>query len=425
MKILSCRDKIRGGRVFRALQIRDFQLLWSARLVSLLGSWLLTIAVPARVFLLTGSIAATGLTMAAEYLPWVVLGPLAGVVVDRWDRRRLMLTADFCRAGAVVVLLMARSPDTVWLLYLALAAENAGTALFNPAAQAHTPALVGTGPSLSSANSLNALTDGTVRLVGGPLGALIFAVAGYDVLVIADAASYLVSAAAILMTGPRPHPPNLRAATMRSLAVDLVDGLRALHAEPLSRALLPIRSVFLAANACLAAVLVPFALRNLGGTEQLGFLLSALGVGFLLGAPLVGLLVNHSQPRYALASSLATTAFCYFLLFRCSALATALAVAVVIGVTGPIDMNMPQALVQRMLPDVVLGRVSAVFFMGEAVATLLGALLGPVLAQATTLTVVAAMAAAVTLGTGLACLMLVRLPSPGRPPAVGGDSSLP
>lgn len=420
MKILFCQDKIRGGRVLRALQIRDFQLLWSARLVSLLGSWLLTIAVPARVFLLTGSIAATGLTMAAEYLPWVVLGPLAGVVVDRWDRRRLMLTADLFRAGAVVSLLLARSPDTVWVAYLALAAENAGTALFNPAAQAHTPALVGTGPSLSSANSLNAVTDGTVRLVGGPLGALILAVAGFDALVIADAASYLVSAAAILMTGRRPHPPNLHAATMRSLAVDLVDGLRALRAEPLSRALLPIRSVFLLANAGLAAILVPFALRNLGGTEQLGFLLSALGVGFLLGAPLVGLLVNHSQPKYSLAGSLATTAFGYFLLFRSSALATALAAAVVIGVTGPIDMNMPQALVQRMLPDTVLGRVSAVFLMGEAVATLLGALLGPVLAQAATLTGVAAIAAAITLGTGLACLTLVRQPSPGRPPAVGG-----
>lgn len=397
--------------MLQALRIRDFQFLWAGRLVSLLGSWLLMIAVPARVLLLTGSLTATGLTLAAQYLPWVILGPLAGVVVDRWDRRRLMLAADFFRAVAVSLLLFVHSPHTVWIAYLALVAENAGTALFNPASQAHTPAVMGTGPLLSGANSLNAVTDGTVRLLGGPLGALLLAVIGFDALVMADAASYLVSAVAILMTRPRPLPPNPRAATVRSLATDLVEGLRTLHAEPLSRALLPIRSVFLLANACLSAILVPFGLRILGGSEQLGFVLSALGVGFLLGAPLVGLLVEHSQPKYSLAASLATTAFTYFLLFHSSTVTVALAAAVIMGVTGTIDLSLPQAVVQRMLPHFVLGRVNATFFMGEAISTLLGALLGPVLAQATSLPMTATIAAVITITTGLACLPLPRIPA--------------
>ena len=87
--------------MLRALLVRDFRLLWAAGLVSSLGSWLLVLAVPAHVFLVTRSLAASGLTMAAEYLPWLLLGPVAGVLADRWDRRRLMIAADVFLAGAV------------------------------------------------------------------------------------------------------------------------------------------------------------------------------------------------------------------------------------------------------------------------------------------------------------------------------------
>src|SRR5690349_1845648 len=111
--------------MFAALRVKDFRLLWSGRLVSSLGTWLLTIAVPAYALQLTGSVMVTGLTLAAEYAPLLLLGPLAGVLSDRWDRRRLMLATDLVRAGAVAVMLLARSPGGVWILYVALAAESA------------------------------------------------------------------------------------------------------------------------------------------------------------------------------------------------------------------------------------------------------------------------------------------------------------
>jgi MFS family permease len=168
---------------------------------------------------------------------------------------------------------------------------------------------------------------------------------------------------------------------VHGLVADLIDGLRALRSEPLALALLPITTTFLLANASLTAILIPFDLRHLGGSEQLGFLLSALRVGFLLGAPLARLLVDRLQPKYVLMASLATTAFPYFLLFHSSSLTMALAPAVVIGMTGSIAVVTPQTVVQRVLPNSVLGRISAIFFTGEAVATLAGALLGPAIAQ--------------------------------------------
>jgi MFS family permease len=389
--------------MLHALRIRDFQLLWTARLVSSLGSWLLVIAIPAHVFLMTGSVLATGLTVAAEYLPSVVLGPLAGVVADRWDRRRLMLAVDVFRAVAVVLMLAARTPDTVWVVYVGLVAESAGTVLFRPAAQAHTPVVVGTGELLSSANSLNALVDGTVRLVGGPLGAMLLTVAGFNTVILVDAGSYLVSAAAIMMTRRRAQSARNRA-TVRELAADLAHGLRSLNREPFVRMLLPVTMVFLLANASLSALLIPFGLREWGGSQQLGFVVSALGVGFLLGAPLSRLLVDRLQPKYILGASLAVTAAAYYLLFH-SALPIALSAGVVVGTAGSIALITPAIALQRLVPNAVLGRVSAVFFTGEAIATLAGALLGPAFAQ-TGLPTVATVASVVTLATGLVCLRL-------------------
>jgi MFS family permease len=119
-----------------ALKIADFRFLFAGNLISGLGSWLLVVAVPYQVFRLTGSTAATGLTLAAESLPALLVGPVAGVFVDRWDRRRLMITADLLRAVAVAGILLADRPDRLVWLYLALVAENLGTVFFRPAAPA-------------------------------------------------------------------------------------------------------------------------------------------------------------------------------------------------------------------------------------------------------------------------------------------------
>jgi hypothetical protein len=322
-----------------------------------------------------------------------------------------MLATEVFRAAAVTLMLFARAPDTVWVVYVALIAESAGTVLFRPAAQAHTPAVVGTGPLLSSANSLNALTDGTVRLMGGPLGATLLAAAGFDVLIWVDVGSYLASAAAIAMTRRRPTQPHQHAAAVRGLVADLLDGLRALRREPLALALLPITIIFLVANASLSAVLIPFGLQHLGGSQQLGFLLSTLGVGFLLGAPLARVLVDQLQPKYAMMAGLTTTAVAFVLLFHSSSLPIAMMAAVVIGMAGSVALVIPQTVLQRVLPNSVLGRISAVFFTGEAIATLAGALLGPTIARATTLSTAAIVAGIATFTAGLACLLLPRLPS--------------
>ena len=380
--------------MLQALRIRDFRLLWGGGLVSALGSWLLTIAVPAHILQVTGSLRATGLTVAAEYLPALVLGPVAGVCADRWDRRRLMIATNLVCAGSVAVMLLGIPPGRYWVLYAALIAENSGIVLYLPAWQARTPAIVGTGPLLSSANALNSVSSGTVRLIGGPLGGILLTLCGIRWLICADALSYLVSAAAIWLTSREQQPqPADRGSVIR----DLVEGARVLKNQPVARALLPVTIIFLAANASLSAVLIPLGVQRLGGGEHTGFLLLGLGAGYLLGAPAIRRLLDRVPPRDLLTGALTATAAAFFLLFTARSLATALPAAAAVGMFGSMSLVIPQTAMQRAIPNAALGRVGAVFLTGQAAATLAGATAGPFLAQAAHFTGVAAVASVVTL----------------------------
>jgi MFS family permease len=396
--------------MLQALRVRDFRLLWAGGLVSALGSWLLVLAIPAHVFLVTGSLRATGLTLAAEYLPRLILGPVAGVFTDRWDRRRLMIATDVFCAGAVAMMLLGTSPGRYWVLYVALIAENGGIVLYAPAWQARTPAIVGTGSLLNSANSLNSFSSGVVRLVGGPLGGLLLTMYGVKWLIGADVLSYVVSAVAMVMTSRPGHEQPDHSVAIGAVTHDLIEGTRVLRNQPVARALLPIMTIFLAANASLSAVLIPFGLQRLGSSEHTGLLLSCLGVGFLLGAPIIRVLLNRVQPRNLLAASLTATAAAYFLLFTSSSLTTALPAAVAVGMSGSISLVVAQTAIQRIIPNAVLGRVSAAFLTSEAAATLVGAVAGPFLAQAADLTGVATVAALMTLSAAvLTCLTVPRM----------------
>jgi predicted MFS family arabinose efflux permease len=416
--------------MFQALRIRDFRLMWAGGLVSSLGSWLLTLAIPTHILLVTGSLRATGLTVAAEYLPLLLLGPVAGVFADRWDRRRLMIGTNLFCAAAVAVMLLGLAPGRYGILYAALVAENAGVVLYAPAWQARTPAVVGTGSLLSSANALNAASSGVVRLVGGPLGGILLALCGARWLIGIDAASYLLSALALTLTSRTPasrtpisHPLASRAGAAAGAVVrDLLEGARVLVRQPVARALFPVTVVYLAANASLSAVLIAFGIRRLGGSEHTGFLLAGLGVGFLAGAPVIRLLLDRVQPRTLLAATLTATAAAYVGLFTSSSLAAALPAAAAVGMFGSMSLVIPQTTMQRVVPNAVLGRIGAVFLTGEAAATLAGAAVGPFLAQAAGLTVVAVAAGLVTLAAAVLARLLVPLLSGPSDEPVGRPS---
>jgi transmembrane secretion effector len=306
---------------------------------------------------------------------------------------------------------------------------------YTPAIQARTPEIVGTGPLLSSASSLTAMTSGVVRLIGGPLGGVLFAFLGIRWLICADTASYLIAAGAALMTFRHPSRPETAqdevrarfpvAAAANGVRASLVAGVRALRRSPAARGLLSVQVLFLAANASLSAVLIPFGIRRLGGSTQTGLLMAALGAGFLLGAPLLRILLDRVQARHTMAASLAITAAGYVGLFSSTTIAAALPAAVAIGMTGAVVLSVPVATVQRVTGNEVLGRITAAFTTGGAAATMTGAVAGPLVAQAIQLTGAAVAAASGTLAAAaLALLIVLRTMLPTQPPA-GRKSAAP
>ena len=110
--------------------------LFVGEFISGIGDWLLQMAAPYFVLKLTGSTLATGLSLAAGTVPALVLGPVAGALVDRWNRRHTMIATDLARMAAVSLMLLVHHPNQVGLIYAALILESCFSQLSSPAAAA-------------------------------------------------------------------------------------------------------------------------------------------------------------------------------------------------------------------------------------------------------------------------------------------------
>ncbi|MEP7284253.1 MAG: MFS transporter [Chloroflexota bacterium] len=124
------------------LRHRDFSLLWFAGLISMLGDWVLRIGLPLYVFKLTGSTLATSAMFVAGVLPGLLFGSIAGVFVDRWDRKRTMIITNLLQAGVLLPLLTVHSIDQVWIVYVVLFTTSTISQFFTPAESALLPLLV-------------------------------------------------------------------------------------------------------------------------------------------------------------------------------------------------------------------------------------------------------------------------------------------
>jgi predicted MFS family arabinose efflux permease len=397
--------------VIATLRHRDFRLLWAGQLLSSLGSWLLFVALPYRVFQLTGSPVATGLTFVAG-LPATLAGPLAGAIADRWDRRRIMLAADLARAAAILPLLLVHRADEVWLVYAALVAESVAGQVFDPAVQALVPSLVGRGGELASANALLSIVAAVSRLLGASLGGVVFAAWGLQALVWVDAGTYLASAAslALLRWRPRQDAPLARAAWS---TVDLLDGLRHLVASPPLRGLLAVSAAFVAANGAFTALLVPDVQVRLHATAgALGLVLAATGAGFLVGAPVGRALLRHAGMRATTSLSLVVTGVAFLVWFGTDRLTVALAAATAAGMAAVVFLVSRRTEVQMRTPDRLLGRASAAFLAAEAAASLAGTAAGGAAAGVVGLGPTIVGAGTAIVAAGLLAMLVPHVPTP-------------
>lgn len=182
---------------------RNFRFLWLGQIVSLLGDWFNLIASAALVASLTESGLAVGSLFVVRMLAPFLVSPLAGVVADRYSRKRILIVADILRAGTAMAFLLVQTAGDIWLLYSLTALQLGISGFFFPARTALLPDLVSR-QELGTANALGSVTWSVMLAMGAALGGLVSGAFGIYPAFVIDAATFLVSA--ILLTKVLPGP---------------------------------------------------------------------------------------------------------------------------------------------------------------------------------------------------------------------------
>ena len=397
--------------------------LLGAGLVSLTGDWVVRVGLAYAVYALTGSTVSSALLLLCSFVPQIVLGSLAGVLVDRWDPRRTMVAADLLLALGLLPLLAVRGSGDVWLVYAVVAFEGAVQQFFAPAEQAALPVLAGDG-RLVTANALAGQSRDAARLLGSALGGVLVAAGGIAPLAAFDAASFAASALLIARL-PRLRAPE-RAAGGGGLAGEWRAGLSLAVRHPVLRALLVFLAVTCVGEGIFGTLFAPFVRSVLhGGGGAYGAVSAAQAVGGIAGGLVVAALGDRLNPATALGcgalafGALDLALFLYPLAF--AAVWPAAVLIALAGLPGALVLAGAMTLLQRNTGDGLRGRVFGALGAVEGAAVVAGTLTAGLLAQ--TLGIVAVLAAQ---GAGYVlagAAMLALLPATPRAAAAGAGAA--
>jgi len=280
---------------------RNFALVWTAGLISITGDWLLIVALPLVIYELTGSTAATAAAVVARIVPRLLLGSVAGIFVDRWDRRRTMLVTNVLQGLSLLPLFLVRSADWLWLIYLTSFVRSSIVPFFNSAENAFLPRLV-TEAELVPANALNGLNDNLARLAGPPIGGLIAAAWGLRGAALLDAASFFIAAALVALvavdgravrTGALDEVSRPVAAvgvgTWVAMWREWVAGLAMVRQVRTLSVLFTCVAIIGIGEGVMGALFAPFVTTVLGGGGvDYGWVVGAQAVGGLVGSAAIG-----------------------------------------------------------------------------------------------------------------------------------------
>jgi MFS family permease len=386
----------RIAAIGRALHHRNYRLFFAGQLISLVGTWMQTAAQSWLVYRLSGSAELLGLVAFASQGPVFLLAQIGGAVADRHDRRRILVLtqiASMILAGALAALTLSGTV-LVWEIFGLAALMGVVNAFDIPTRQAFVVEMVGR-EDLANAIALNSSMFNAARLLGPAVAGVLVAVVGEGWCFLSNAVSYLAVIAGLLaMRLPAFSKNRVKA----SMLVQVGQGFAFVHASRPIRAVLLLIGLMSLLGIPYAVLMPIFADRILGGgPEHLGMLMSASGLGAMLGAMVLASRaslsgIGRSITKAVILFGAMLILFAYSHWFWLSAL-----LLVPVGFFQMTHMASSNTLIQSMVPDAYRGRVMAIYammFMGMAPigALLAGYLAGAVGAPAT-----------VALG-GLACI---------------------
>jgi MFS family permease len=400
------------------LRRRDFALLWFGGLISMTGDWLLLAALPFHVYSETGSTIATALIITAELVPNFLLTTFAGVYVDRWDRKRVMVLTSFFSGLAVAGLL---TTDAFGVLPVALAVvgtQAALSTLFGPAESALLPRLVKT-DELVAANALNALNNSLARLIGAPLGGITLALWGIGGVAIIDASTFLIGAALIAAIRAPGRADVVEDKPPAHFWREWREGLRLILR---TRAILALFVVLLLMNfggVMTDPLFAPFIRDIVGaGPAVFGMVLTARAVGGMLGGVVAARLSRRFPTVDLLAGACIAAGALQLIQFNVPLLPVVLSASFLLGIPAVTSSASVQTLLQERVPDAYRGRVFGSLSTMVALICLVSVLgFGGALATAIGIVPVLSLSALVTASAGVFARFALREPQPALPDA--------
>jgi MFS family permease len=378
--------------MFRVLRQRDYSLLWFGGFISQLGDFVLFVGLPYEIYRLTGSTLAMAGMSLAFLVPNILLGSIAGVYVDRWDRRRLMITVNLLQAVSILPLLFVGQLG-LWVIYAVLVVESCVSQLFNPARVALVPSLLSGGKEeLLTANALTGVGQHLARLIGPAVGGVIVAVGGLGAVALIDSASFVVSAGMIALIRARPAAPrqtdsleHTALSAWRRLAEEWREGLRRVWHQPVLRALLVFATIVAVGEGLTITLFVVWTTEALhSDATGYGWVLSTQAIGGLAGALVIARLGTRLRPLPLLVGSALAFGAIDLVLFTYPVvypyIGPALVMLVIVGVPGAglgaATTTLQQSETQDSHRGRVVGAIGAVAGVGALIGSVAAGILG-------------------------------------------------
>ncbi len=352
----------------RALRHRNFQLFFAGQLISLVGTWMQTVAQSWLVYRMTGSTLLLGTVGFASQIPVFLVAPIGGTIADRSNRHRVVIatqTVSMVLAFLLAVLTLTHRIQ-VWQIMVLAAGMGVVNAFDIPARQAFLMDMVGR-EDLMNAIALNSSMFNGARILGPAVAGIVVAWVGEGWCFFANAVSYIAVIAGLMMMKIE-HPANL--ANQGSPIEHILEGFRfVLDAAPIRAILLLLGLVSLVGMPY--SVLMPVFASDIlhGGARELGMLMGATGVGALLGA--LSLATRERVKGLGRIIGVCAAGFgASLILFAFSRIFwLSMILLVPVGFTMMVQMASSNTLLQSMVPDQLRGRVISVYsmmFMGMA-----------------------------------------------------------
>lgn len=367
--------------MLRALGHRNYRLFFIGQSVSLIGTWLTRVATSWLVYRLSGSALLLGVVSFCGQIPTFLLTPFAGVLVDRWNRHRLLVWTQvlaMLQSFALAVLALSGS-IAVWHVAALMVVQGVINAFDIPARQSFVVEMVESREDLPNAIALNSTMFNAARLLGPSVAGALVATVGEGGCFLVDGISYLAVIASLLAMRVAPRP---REAHRGSVLTELREGFQyAFHFPPIRMVLLLLAVVSLMGTPY--TVLMPvMASRVLqGGANVLGWLMAAIGLGALFGA---GFLASRRSVRGLGRVIVATAA-----LFGVGQLAFAMSRGLVLslltlvaaGYGMMVTMAACNTVLQTIVDERMRGRVMSFYSMAFMSTVPLGSLMAGALAD--------------------------------------------